>query len=74
MWGATLAGMAFGNSGTHLPHAMSYAVTHLMNNIVTEGYEIESPFVPHGFSVVVNAPAIFRYMADAAPQRHLQGR
>ena len=72
MWGATLAGMAFGNSGTHLPHAMSYAVTHLMENVATQGYNVASPFVPHGFSVVVNAPAIFRYMADAAPQRHLQ--
>lgn len=71
MWGATLAGMAFGNSGTHLPHAMSYGVTHLMSNITTEGYPVESPFVPHGFSVVVNAPAIARYMADGAPQRHL---
>ena len=33
MWGATLAGIAFGNSGTHLPHAMSYGVTHLMKDI-----------------------------------------
>ena len=72
MWGATLAGMAFGNSGTHLPHAMSYGVTHLMDDITTEGYSVPSPFVPHGFSVVVNAPAILRYMADAAPVRHLE--
>lgn len=72
MWGATLAGMAFGNSGTHLPHAMSYGVTHLMSEITTKDYAVESPFVPHGLSVVVNAPAICRYMADAAPQRHLQ--
>ncbi len=73
MWGATLAGIAFGNSGTHLPHAMSYGVTHLMRNIVTEGYAIASPFVPHGISVVVNAPAIFRYTAEATPERHLEG-
>ena len=45
MWGATLAGMAFGNSGTHLPHAMSYGVTHLMHDVSTEGYRIASPFV-----------------------------
>ena len=72
MWGASLAGMAFGNSGTHLPHAMSYGVTHLMADITTEGYQVESPFIPHGISVVSNAPAIFRYMADAQPQRHLE--
>ena len=73
MWGATLAGIAFGNSGTHLPHAMSYGVTHLMKDITTDGYSIDSPFVPHGISVVVSAPAIFRYTAEATPERHLQG-
>ena len=72
MWGATLAGMAFGNSGTHLPHAMSYGVTHLMDNVTTEGYRVTSPFIPHGISVVVNAPAIFRFLAGGAPGRHLE--
>ncbi len=72
MWGASLAGMAFGNSGTHLPHAMSYGITHLMQDITTAGYKIESPFIPHGISVVASAPAIFRYLADAAPERHLE--
>ena len=72
MFGASLAGMAFGNSGTHLPHAMSYGITHLMNNITTDGYDVASPFIPHGISVVVSAPAIFRYLADAEPRRHLQ--
>ena len=72
MWGATLAGMAFGNSGTHLPHAMSYGITHLMSDITTDGYSVASPFVPHGFSVVVTAPSIFRYLAEGAPQRHLE--
>jgi len=72
MWAATLAGIAFGNSGTHLPHAMSYGVTHLMKDITTDGYDNPTPFVPHGISVIVNAPAIFRYTADGAPQRHLE--
>ena len=73
MWGATLAGIAFGNCGTHLPHAMSYGITHLMHDITTEGYPIESPFVPHGISVVVNAPAIFQYTAAATSERHMEG-
>ncbi|MXZ79846.1 MAG: iron-containing alcohol dehydrogenase [Gammaproteobacteria bacterium] len=72
MFGASLAGMAFGNSGTHLPHAMSYGITHLMDDITTAGYEVPSPFIPHGISVVVNAPAIFRYLAGSAPERHAE--
>ncbi|MGB0846628.1 MAG: hydroxyacid-oxoacid transhydrogenase [Thiolinea sp.] len=71
MFGASLAGMAFGNSGTHLAHAMSYGITHLMRDITTDGYPVASPFVPHGISVVVNAPPIFNYLASAAPERHL---
>ncbi len=72
MWGASLAGMAFGNSGTHLGHALSYGVTHLMQDITTDGYAVASPFVPHGISVAVSAPAIFRYTAAAAPERHFE--
>ncbi len=72
MWGASLAGMAFGNSGTHLGHALSYGVTHLMQDVSTDGYAVQSPFVPHGISVAVSAPAIFRYTAEAAPERHFE--
>ncbi len=72
MWGASLAGMAFGNTGTHLGHALSYGVTHLMQDVTTEGYRMPSPFVPHGISVIVSAPSIFRYTAEAAPERHLE--
>lgn len=72
MWGATLAGMAFGNSGTHLPHAMSYGITHLMHDITTRDYIVDSPFIPHGISVIASAPAIFRYLAEGAPERHLE--
>ncbi|OED42455.1 hypothetical protein AB833_07430 [Chromatiales bacterium (ex Bugula neritina AB1)] len=72
MWGATLAGIAFGNSGTHLPHAMSYGITHLMKDITSKDYTMASPFVPHGISVIVCAPSIFRYTAEGAPQRHME--
>ena len=72
MWAASLAGMAFGNSGTHMPHALSYGVTHLMRDITTKDYDVKTPFVPHGVSVIVSAPACFRYTAEATPERHLE--
>ncbi len=72
MWGASLAGMAFGNSGTHLGHALSYGVTHLMREVTTDDYPVAAPFIPHGISVILSAPAIFRYTAVAAPERHFE--
>jgi alcohol dehydrogenase class IV len=71
-WGATLAGIAFVNSGVHLPHAMSYAVAGLVRDYRCPGYPPEEPLVPHGISVVVNAPGVFRATAAAAPARHLE--
>lgn len=72
MFAATLAGLAFGNAGVHIPHAMSYAVAGLNHSFRARGYEKADPMVPHGISVVVNAPASFRFTADAAPDRHLE--
>ena len=72
MWGATLAGMAFGNAGTHLGHALSYGVTHLMQQVTTDDYAIAAPFIPHGISVALSAPAVFRYTAQASPERHFE--
>ncbi len=73
MFAATLAGIAFGNSGVHIPHGMSYSVAGLVQNYCPEGYPQGHPLVPHGISVVVNAPAAFRFSASANPWRHLEG-
>jgi len=74
LWGATLAGMAFGNAGTHLPHAFSYGISHLAQSWQSEDYPDDNgPFVPHGVAVATNAPSVYRYIAPAAPERHLQG-
>lgn len=70
-WAATLAGIAFGNAGVHLPHAMSYAVSGLVRDFRMEGYPDHEPLVPHGVSVVVNAPSVFRATAETSPARHL---
>jgi alcohol dehydrogenase class IV len=72
MFASTLAGMAFGNAGVHIPHAMSYAVAGQNHRYVAKGYEDDTPMVPHGISVVVNAPAAFRFTAAANPERHLE--
>lgn len=73
MWASTLAGIAFGNSGVHIPHGMAYAVAGLVRDYRPEGYPQDEPMVPHGMSVIVNAPSVFRNTALACPERHLDG-
>lgn len=72
MWAATLAGIAFGNAGVHAPHGMAYAVAGLVRDFHPAGYPPHESLVPHGMSVIVNAPAVFRYTAQASPQRHIE--
>ncbi|GAB4517764.1 MAG: hydroxyacid-oxoacid transhydrogenase [Haliangiales bacterium] len=72
MWAATLAGIAFGNAGVHIPHGMSYAVAGLVRDYRPAGYPQHEPMVPHGMSVAVNAPAVFRWTAEVSPERHLE--
>jgi alcohol dehydrogenase class IV len=71
MWASSLAGIAFGNSGVHAPHGMAYAVAGLVRDFEAEHYP-PHPMVPHGMSVVLSAPAVFRLTAPTSPQRHLQ--
>lgn len=71
-WAATLAGIAFGNAGVHLPHAMSYAVAGLVRDFRMPGYPEGEALVPHGVSVIVNAPSVFRWTASACAARHME--
>ncbi|MCA9705006.1 MAG: iron-containing alcohol dehydrogenase [Myxococcales bacterium] len=71
MWASSLAGIAFGNAGVHAPHGMAYAVAGLVRDFVVEHYP-PHPMVPHGMSVVLGAPAVFRLTAGTSPARHLE--
>ncbi len=73
MYAATLAGIAFGNSGVHVPHGMAYSVAGLVRDFRPEGYPQDEAMVPHGMSVIVNAPSVFRFTASACPERHIHG-
>lgn len=70
MLGATMAGVGFGSAGVHIPHACAYPIAGLKHVYQPPGYPTDHPFVPHGHSVIVTAPAAFRFTYDAAPERH----
>jgi len=52
-----LAGIAFGNAGTVLGHALGYAHAHVHH-------------LPHGVSVAVTEPYVLEYNAGAEAERH----
>jgi hydroxyacid-oxoacid transhydrogenase len=72
MLGASLAGVGFGSAGVHIPHACAYPIAGLKHEYDPPGYPQDHPFVPHGWSVIVTAPAAFRFTYQAMPERHRQ--
>src|SRR5215212_6052295 len=72
MLAATMAGVGFGSAGVHIPHACAYPIAGLKHAYRPPGYPDDHPFVPHGHSVIVTAPAAFRFTYEAMPERHHQ--
>jgi alcohol dehydrogenase class IV len=71
MYAAMLSGIAFNASGCHLPHGLSYSVSGLARDWHVAGYPAGKTLVPHGMSVVLNNPSVWRHTAHAHPGRHL---
>jgi hydroxyacid-oxoacid transhydrogenase len=69
---ATYAGIGFGNAGVHVPHSIAYPIAGLVKNFSPPDYPKEEPMIPHGLSVIVTAPATFRWTYPVSPERHLR--
>ncbi len=69
---ATYAGIGFGNAGVHIPHSIAYPIAGMVREYRPPQYETEEPLVPHGISVVVSAPAAFRFTYPTSPEKHLR--
>ena len=53
-------------------YGMSYPVSAMVREYKPDDYPVDHPIVPHGTSVILNAPCVFRFTAEACPQRHLE--
>jgi alcohol dehydrogenase class IV len=71
MLAALAAGIGFSSAGTAIPHACAYPIASLKHTFRSPGYP-DDPFVPHGFAVIVTAPAAFRFTYPADPGKHRQ--
>ena len=69
---ANYAGIGFGNAGVHIPHAVGYPIAGLVRDYIPAGYRTAHPLVPHGMSVILTAPASFRFTYATSPERHLR--
>jgi len=50
---------------------MSYPISSQNPGYKHAGYQVDSKIIPHGVSVAVSAPAVFRFTGPSNPERHL---
>lgn len=50
---------------------MSYPISSQNPGYQHAGYQVDSPIIPHGVSVAVTAPAVFKFTGASNPERHL---
>jgi len=72
MAAATFAGIGFGNSGVHIPHAMGYPVAGMVRGYHPSGYATGKAMIPHGQAVALTAPAALQFTAPIWPEKHIR--
>src|ERR1700750_290312 len=50
---------------------MSYPISGQNPGYKHAGYVVDEPIIPHGVSVAVTAPAVFKFTGPSNPDRHL---
>lgn len=63
MLAASMAGIGFGHTGVHVPHAMAYPIAGMVREWHPPDYDFGYAIVPHGISTAIPAAYVFRYLA-----------
>ena len=71
-WPPTTPGSASATPACTSRTRVAYPIAGLVRDYVPTGYRTRHPLIPHGMSVILTAPAAFRFTYATAPERHLR--